>query len=276
MDDFKPLDLFGDGIAQKRGTDESCVTTDDVVNTVLGNSTDDSQPLKTDSSMTVEVDSSTADEATTDTSESIEKINNDIEKSSPCFPNDNSVILEKLGTIESFCENFFTQLYELNQLFNKRIMHADHEDKVIDQMHSELQKYKEDMYAQLVRPVLLDIIEVRDSIMRIAATYQKKPEGEQNIPNKTFADYSYDLQDILEKNNVEIYRSNAGDDFTPIRQRVVKKEITHDESLHGKIAESLSSGYCYTGRVISAEKVSVYYYEQAEEIVNESEEKNNG
>lgn len=35
MDDFKPLDLFGDGIAQKRGTDESCVTTDDVVNTVL-------------------------------------------------------------------------------------------------------------------------------------------------------------------------------------------------------------------------------------------------
>lgn len=276
MDDFKPLDLFGDGIAQKKETNESSVATDDVVNTVLDNSSDDSQSLETDSSMSDEVDSSTTDEAATGTSDSIEKINSETEKSSPWLPNDNAVILEKLGTIESFCENFFTQLSELDQLFNKRIMHTDHEEKVIDQMHSELQKYKEDMYAQLARPILLDIIEVRDSIMRIAATYQKKPEGEQDIPNKTFADYSYDLQDILKKNNVEIYRSNAGDDFIPIRQRVVKKEVTHDESLHGKIAESLSSGYCYTGRVISAEKVSVYYYEQVEEIVNESEENNNG
>ena len=155
-------------------------------------------------------------------------------------------------------------------------MHADHEDKIIDQMHSELQKYKDDMYAQLVRPILLDIIEVRDSIMRIAATYQKKPEGERDIPNKTFADYSYDLQDILEKNNVEIYKSKTGDEFTPIRQRVIKKEVTHDESLHGKIAESLSCGYCYTGRVLSSEKVSVYYYEPVDTTINESEEKNNG
>ena len=132
------------------------------------------------------------------------------------------------------------------------------------------------MYAQLVRPILLDIIEVRDSIMRIAATYQKKPEGERDIPNKTFADYSYDLQDILEKNNVEIYKSKKGDEFTPIRQRVIKKEVTHDESLHGKIAESLSCGYCYNGRVISAEKVSVYYYEKLEETKIESEENANG
>lgn len=188
----------------------------------------------------------------------------------------NNATIDALHGIEKLCEQLSSQMSSMEHLFSKRIMHAEYEDKIIDQMHAELQRYKEDMYAQLVRPILLDIIEVRDSILRISSTYMKKPEGEQDIPNKTFADYSYDLQDILEKNNVEIYNSNSGDDFTPIKQRVVKKEVTHDESLHGKIAESLSNGYSYTGRVISAEKVSVYYYEKVEETINESEETNNG
>lgn len=81
---------------------------------------------------------------------------------------------------------------------------------------------------------------------------------------------------FLKKNNVQIYESKQGDDFTPIKQRIIKKEVTHDETLHGKVASSLSSGYSYSGRVISAEKISVYYYEKVEKPINESEEKNNG
>lgn len=173
-------------------------------------------------------------------------------------------------------EELTKQIEDLKELFNKRIMHADYEDKIIDQMHAELLKYREDLYAQLIRPVLLDIIEVRDSIMRIAGTYRKKPEGEQDIPNKMFGDYAYDLQDILEKNNVEIYREDNGDEFVPVRHRAIKKEITYDESLHGKIAESLSCGYSYDGRVISAEKVSVYFYEKENNKEDEREDNLNG
>lgn len=188
------------------------------------------------------------------------------------------VICEKdsIDQIQSILRELIERVSAMELLFNKRIMHTDYEDKVIDQMHSELKKYKEDLYSQLVRPILLDIIEVRDSITRISSAYLEKPEGEKNIPNKTFSDYAYDLQDILEKNNVEIYKSERGDDFIPIKQRVVKKEITADESLHGKIAESLSGGYIYGGRVISAEKVVVYFYQVADEAGSEREEILNG
>lgn len=154
------------------------------------------------------------------------------------------------------------RLAELSVLFERRIAHTDMEEKVIDQMHAELQKYKEDMYSQLLRPVLLDVIEVRDSIQRMAANYLARPEGEQSIPNQTFAGYAYDLQDILEKNQVEIYRSEPGNSFTPLRQRVVKKVKTDEESLHGTLAESLSCGYAYQGRVLSPEKIAVYLYEK--------------
>ena len=183
---------------------------------------------------------------------------------------------EKLEQLLTAQQQLQSSVESLNSLFNARIMHTTHEEKIVDQMHKELQKYKDDMYAQLVRPILLDVIAIRDSIMRMSATYLAKPEGEQSIPNKTFADYSYDLQDILEKNNVEIYRSQAGDDYTPIKQRAIKKVATPDQALHGKVAESFSCGYQYNDKTISAEKIAVYFYEKPAETNQDSEVTENG
>lgn len=159
----------------------------------------------------------------------------------------------------------------LTQLFTQKIQHTAHEEKIVDQMHAELQKYKEDMYSQLVRPILLDIIEIRDSILRMSNVYAGKPEEEQSIPLKVFSDYSYDIQDILEKNNISIYSSEEGDTFNPIKQRALKKVKTPVEELHGKIAESMSSGYEYLGKPISPEKVSVYVYEKPSDVEGEKE-----
>lgn len=188
-------------------------------------------------------------------------------------PSPDAALSAQLEQLNQAQQQLTERMDALNELFSQRILYAAHEEKIVDQMHRELQKYKEDLYAQLLRPILLDIVEVRDSILRMAATYLARPEGEQSIPNKTFSDYSYDLQDILEKNNVEIYHSAGGDAFTPIRQRVIKKIPTADESLHGKVAESLSSGYSYGGKILSPEKISVYIYEKpAENCENVNDE----
>lgn len=187
-----------------------------------------------------------------------------------------SFLSDKLDKLMESNQQLSDKIEEMNALFNARIMYTEHEEKIVDQMHKELQKYKEDMYSQLVRPILLDIIEVRDSIMRLASDFLAKPEGEQSIPNSTFSCYAYDLQDILEKNNVEIYKSKSGDDFTPIKQRITQKVPTADESLHGKVADSLSCGYSYNGRTISAEKITIYYYDNSIEKNEDSEVKENG
>ena len=46
--------------------------------------------------------------------------------------------------------------------------------------------------------------------------------------------------------------------------------FTPVEELHGKIAESLSSGYDYMGKTISPEKVAVYIYQKPEETEGEN------
>lgn len=151
---------------------------------------------------------------------------------------------------------------DMHKLFIKKIEHTEFEEKIVDQMHAELQIYKDDMYSRLVRPILLDIIEVRDSILRIAKVYADKPEGKQGIPNKVFVDYALDIQDILENNEIEIYQSSVNQVFVPVKQKAIKKINTDNEQLHGKVAESMSSGYIYKGRTISPEKVVVYSYEK--------------
>ncbi len=247
MEDFKPLDLFGNHILTDNSFDKS-----EQDETILQDKMVEESEIKKN----MELVSETSVDENCITSKSV----------------DEDVFVKLITMYEELSK----QIASMEILFNKRIMHTDYEDKIIDQMHEELQKYKEDLYSKLVCPILIDIIEVRDSIMRISATYLKNAEGEQRVPNKIFADYAFDLQDILEKNNVEIYHSNCGETFVPVKQRIVKKEATQDESLHGKIAESLSCGYSYGGYVISAEKVVIYYYEKIKENRNESEDNSNG
>ncbi len=260
MDDFTSLNLFAsDGSDKSAGTKEEIPYAEGVTEeTTAVETKDEQEKVKAD-----ENDSETVSE-TVAPEEVVEDNPTEVEE----------VVAEpmsdKLDKVLESQQQLLEQIKSLNSLFNARIMHTDYEEKIVDQMHKELQKYKEDMYAQLVRPILLDVIEVRDSIMRMANAYLAKPEGEQNIPNKTFSDYAYDLQDILEKNSVEIYRSRSGDDFTPIKQRAIKKVATDNESLHGKVAESLSCGYSYNGRTISAEKITVYYYEKQNSEVIEN------
>lgn len=178
-------------------------------------------------------------------------------------PGKEDAILESLSALSD-------KLDQMNLLFAKRIQYTAHEEKILDRMHAELQKYKDDMYAQLVRPILLDIIEIRDSIRRVSSSwaskpeFASKPEQERVIPLKTFSDYMLDIRDILEKNNIAVYDSKEGDAFSASRQRAIKKVTTPAEELHGKIAESFNSGYEYMGKIISPEKVAVYIYQKNE------------
>lgn len=199
----------------------------------------------------------------TEQQESSENRSIDDEQKEVIMESDTYSILEAISELSG-------RIDQMNQLFIQKIQHTTHEEKIVDQMHGELQKYKQDMYAQLVRPILLDIIGIRDSILRISANYASKPEAEQCIPLKTFRDYTFDIQDVLEKNNITIFDTKEGEEFNALKQRAVKRIPTSAEELHGRIAESMSSGYDYMGKTISPEKVAVYIYQKTEMIEGEN------
>lgn len=162
------------------------------------------------------------------------------------------------------------KLDALSKQFSDRIARSEYEAKIIQNMDSELKTYKDDLYRSLLKPLILELIDLRESILKMSAFYLNKPEGEQAIPNATFADYAEDISDILEKYDVEVIKSISGDDCISGKHKILKTVPTDKESLHKKIAESLSSGYMYNGRVIFAERVNVYKFEESVPAVAEN------
>jgi molecular chaperone GrpE (heat shock protein) len=151
---------------------------------------------------------------------------------------------------------------EQNRLFKTRFSQDEQKEKLIDKMHEELQKLKADLYKNLVRPVLLDVIHIRDNMHRMEADLNKKyPEG--MVPIKTFSEYSVDLADLLEEHGVEIFEEKTGAPFIPVKQKVINRLVTNEEDRSGIIARSISSGYIYNGQVISPQRVDVYYFEES-------------
>ena len=214
-------------------------------------------PIETAESTQSQIENAEA-AGTTDESEVHEK--ESVGESEAAVANDDTIKM-----LQNNVTKLVEQVAGLGKLFEAKIFRSEHEEKIVDRMHKELLRYKEDMYSQLVRPILLDIIEIRDSILRISSAHLSKPESEQNIPLKTFEMYAFDVQEILEKNNIEIYRSELNSDFIPVRQRVIKKIPTTDENLHGKVAGALSDGYNYMGKTITPERIAVYFYEPQQE-----------
>ena len=164
------------------------------------------------------------------------------------------VDVEALSKIEE-------ELRKLRQDFQNKLMYDQSKETMFNNMHKELQKHKEDLYAMLIRPVLSEIIGLRESILRVASAHEAKPEGERNVPLDSFSCYADEAMDILENNGVECYKSKTGEKYIPLRQRIVEKIPTDDPSQHSLIAESRGYGYEIAGRIISPEKVSVYIHD---------------
>lgn len=173
-------------------------------------------------------------------------------------PETPSVSLEDVTALLS---SLSQKMDEMNDLFTEKIKRSASDDRVIADMHNELEMYKDDFYRKLLKPILLDLIDFRDSITKLATAKRQKPQSEQIIPLKTFEMYALDILDILERYGALSYNSTEGDDFTPIKQKIARTVATGDKELHGKIAESLSDGYLFEEKVLIPERVAAYSYD---------------
>ncbi|MDR0887680.1 MAG: nucleotide exchange factor GrpE [Candidatus Methanoplasma sp.] len=89
----------------------------------------------------------------------------------------------------------------------------------------------------------------------------------------SFEAYGVDMENILSDCGVFIGPFQY-DRLNTMHQRIVDVIPTEDESLNGKIAERVSNGYEYGGRVLFKERVNIYKFtEKAEEKAENEEER---
>ncbi len=162
-------------------------------------------------------------------------------------------VTEKLDRIEASLE-------QLTKEFEERFLYDEKQEKLMDQMHGELQNYRNDLYASLIKPILIDIIEVTDNIRKAGITYAAKGKEEAEAAF-VITDFIEDMHYILNNYGVDIYKATAGEPFIPVRQRILSTIATNNMELNGKVAESKGFGYFYKGKALWPEKVTVYKYQ---------------
>lgn len=263
IDDFKKFqDLKEEGdqidfIDEKKNCyTQTKIEEDEVVEeTVLK----EQQSDESESSTHQEIEEESFSEQQSDDMENLES-NNNVEIIEPLIQTEKIGVQEDgYNDILEALKNMSDQLNGLKLLFNKRIAQDKNQEKLIDNMHVELQKYKNDLYASLLKPVLMDIIEVIDSIQKMGKAFELKGEAEKNAVH-ILTDYIDDLQFVLEKYDVETYSSQPGNAYTPVRQRIIKSIPNENSDSNGVIVESIGYGYMYNEKVLRAEKVIVYKY----------------
>ena len=167
--------------------------------------------------------------------------------------------IERKSVFEEI-QNLNEKMDVMNDTVSQKILNMDFEKNIADKLHKELQGYKNDLYFQLIKPLIMDLINMRER-MRKAVKHFSKETGEKKV--EMLESYVEEIETILENNNIEIYETKKEeDDYKVKKQRIVKQIKTSDEKLHGKICNILTNGYIYTekNKIIFPEKVEVYVY----------------
>lgn len=149
------------------------------------------------------------------------------------------------------------KLDELSRIFERKIENDTHKAALFDKMYDELQSYKADIYAKILKPFVLSTITLIDDTN---AFLGKLEENDSRKAEKYLRGIPDDLLDILELNGVETYEEE-GETFNPRTQKAMKSVVTDNPDLNKHIAKRLRPGYRWNGSILKPELVQIYKYE---------------
>ena len=208
------------------------------------------------------------EEKTKDQTEQQEVCGTETQEVEAVEPDEN--VVEPMVEVASLLAQMRQDLSELGNDFRAKLKYDDHKQKIIDQLHKELQEYRNDLIRNLLRPVLMDVILLADDQRKLLANYNNKaPEAlEPAKLLKLMNDIPDALDDLLYGQGVEIF-SNDEPAFDPKCQKALQKVETHDPELNRTVARSIRPGYRWDGHLLRHEIVAVYVYHPPQEPTDE-------
>ena len=157
-------------------------------------------------------------------------------------------------------EEILLELRKLNKQFESKIKYDEQKEKTIERLHSELQKYKADLYKKMLLPIVNDLIRFIEREERNLHFLKENPPSIGKLIDRFF-DLFDDMRDILYNQGIDAYKEE-GDIFDPKRQKIIKKIITDDSNKDKKVANHRNWGYEWDGKIIKPEGVDLFIYKE--------------
>ncbi len=146
---------------------------------------------------------------------------------------------------------------------------VSYKDKLIKELHEELQKRNRDFLAELSKPYLKNIVKIFE---RLSGTYRvasrpeyKEKEQPFELLLRALESDKLMVEDMLnDEYDMECYEPAAGSPFVPREHTALQSLPTTDEQLGGTIVECRQQGFrdMNTGKIFKPAMVTVYKLEK--------------
>lgn len=143
-----------------------------------------------------------------------------------------------------------------------------YKDKIIKELHDEVQKRNRDFYADMAKPYLKNIIKIFE---RISGTYKalnrdgfKQKENALELAIRAVENDKLMIEDMLSDDyDMAYFEPEAGSEYLPKEHTAVQSIATHLQEQGGKIIECRQGGFrdANTGKVFKSAIVTVYKFE---------------
>lgn len=134
---------------------------------------------------------------------------------------------------------------------------AEARERVIDQLHAEVERLRAGEQGIALRPIVTDLQNLRGELLRQVRTVPAEIDREQVV--RLLDSFALDVELALERCGSLPVRPGVGEKFSGREHRVMKAVEAACVEEDGTIAEVLADGYqdISTGRVLAAAKVHV-------------------
>ena len=165
----------------------------------------------------------------------------------------------------------------LSEQFKARISKTDYEEATLKRISDELDEQRSGLYRKIVEPLINEVIDVHQDMSATIASYRRKAEeGDRDDLaariRRDLDEFRLMLGDILRNWNVEVWRPEPGEPLEPLRCRAVRAVPTGDRDCHRTVAESLTCGYAFEGKILRPAQVVAFTYKPKPEAESEPEE----
>lgn len=153
----------------------------------------------------------------------------------------------------------------LSEQFKARISKTDYEEATLKRISDELDEHRSGLYRKIVEPLINEVIDVHQDMSATIASYRRKAEeGDRDDLaariRRDLDEFRLMLGDILRNWNVEVWRPESGEPLEPLRCRAVRAVPTGDRDCHRTVAESLTCGYAFEGKILRPAQVVAFTY----------------
>jgi molecular chaperone GrpE (heat shock protein) len=154
---------------------------------------------------------------------------------------------------------------------------AQARERIIDQLHAEVERLRLGQDSLVLRPVITDLQSLRDDLLRQAQTLP--PDVDRDQVRDLLRSFALSTELALERCGSVPVRPEPGAVFSPREHRAVKVIDASQAEQDGMVAEIVSDGYMdsHTGKQIAPAKVHVWRWQSPDDTNDtEPEESSDG